>query len=102
MEFLVHIDVDLPANLPDSEAARLYEAEGTRAAELARLGVLVRLWRIPGRRSNVGLWSADDATALHAALSSLPLWPYMDIAVDALARHPNDPACTAARASHPH
>lgn len=92
MEFLVHMDVALPPDLPDDEAARLYEAEGVRAAELARDGTLVRLWRIPGRRSNVGLWSAADATGLHAALSSLPLWPYLDIEVDPLARHPDDPA----------
>jgi len=92
MEFLVHIDIDLPPDLPDSETTRLYEAEETRAAELAKTGTLVRLWRIPGRRANIGLWSADNATELHAALSSLPLWPYMDIAVDPLAKHPSDPA----------
>lgn len=92
MEFLVHMEVGLPPDLPDDEVARLYEAEAARTADLARDGTLVRLWRIPGRRANVGLWSAGDATGLHATLSSLPLWPYLDIEVDALARHPNDPA----------
>ena len=32
------------------------------------------------------------ARALHDALTSLPLWPYMHIEVVPLARHPNDPA----------
>jgi muconolactone D-isomerase len=32
-----------------------------------------------------------DATVLHEALSSLPLYPWMDINVHPLAVHPNDP-----------
>jgi muconolactone D-isomerase len=50
----------------------------------------VRLWRIPGRTANWGLWRANDATELHDALISLPCGP-MDIEVMPLARHPNDP-----------
>ena len=50
-----------------------------------------RLWRVPGRWANWGLWEAPDATALHEALNSLPLWPWMSIRVHPLARHPNDP-----------
>jgi muconolactone D-isomerase len=53
---------------------------------------LVRLWRIPGRTANWGLWRAADATELHDALTSLPLWPHMHIEVVPLAKHPNDPA----------
>ena len=47
----------------------------------------MRIWRIPGRLANVGVWSAPDATALHDALTSLPVFPYMDARVTALATH---------------
>ena len=87
MEFLVTIEIELPVDPPDDLTRR----EAERARELAGEGLLVRLWRVPGRRANVGLWSAADATELHEALASLPLFPYMSIRVEALARHPSDP-----------
>lgn len=91
MDFLVKIDVGLP---PDTEPARhdaLVAAEGARARELAEEGVIYRLWRVPGRWSNVGIWRAADATRLHEAISSLPLYPWLKVDVTALARHPSDP-----------
>jgi muconolactone D-isomerase len=91
MEFLVHIEVRYPVDGDRDELARLVAAEGKRAAELAADGHLRRLWRIPGERANWGIWEAADATDLHAALGSLPLFPYMSIEVTALAQHPNDP-----------
>ncbi|MQA25856.1 MAG: muconolactone delta-isomerase [Micromonosporaceae bacterium] len=91
MEFLVRTEIT-PPDLPDDKLASLYDSERDRARELAEAGTLLRLWRIPGRRANYGLWSAPHATALHDALTSLPLWPYMDIEVHPLAAHPNDPS----------
>lgn len=91
MEFLVAIDVKLPPDTPAERRAELVAAEAVRARELAAAGVIVRLWRIPGRWSNVGLWVAPDASALHEAVSSLPLHPWLDVQVTALARHPSDP-----------
>jgi muconolactone D-isomerase len=92
MEFLVNIEIAWP---PDADPARreeLFAAEVERGQQLARQGVMRRLWRVPGRWANWGLWEAADATELHAALSSLPLWPWMDVTVHPLARHVNDPA----------
>jgi muconolactone D-isomerase len=34
------------------------------------------------------LYQATDATELHQLISSLPLWPWMDVSVEALATHP--------------
>ena len=48
----------------------------------------MRIWRLPGRFANVSLYRTGDATELHAALTSLPLWPWMRIRVEALAVHP--------------
>ena len=59
------------------------------------------LWRIPGRWANWSLYDVADATALHEALTSLPLYPWMDIEVHPLAEHPNDPPTARHRAARP-
>ena len=88
MEFLVRIEVGIPADLDPDRLAALQQAEAVRARELVAEGTLRRIWRVPGRRASVSLYEAPDASALHAALSSLPLFPYLDIEVQALAVHP--------------
>src|SRR3984893_7270660 len=90
MDFLVHMEV---ARIEggDEREKQLREQEAARSRELAKAGILLRLWRVPGRRENWGIWSADDADRLHDALSSLPLFRYLTITVHPLASHPNDP-----------
>jgi muconolactone D-isomerase len=88
VEFLVRIDVHLPPDMPADERKRLLELELARGRELIAEGTLARIWRIPGRQSNWSLYSAQDASAVHAAVTSLPLWPYMDVRVEPLAAHP--------------
>ena len=90
MEFLVHMEV---AGIEGSDERErlLREQEAARSRELAKEGILLRLWRVPGRRENWGIWRADDADRLHDALSSLPLFRYLTITVHPLASHPNDP-----------
>jgi muconolactone delta-isomerase len=92
MEFLVSIAVEWPPDGDPEKKQLLIGKEGKRANELAEAGTIRRLWRIPGRWANVGLWEAEDATALHEALVSLPLYPWLDIDVQPLARHPSDPS----------
>ena len=92
MEFLVNIEIMWPPDADPDRRKELFAAEVERGQELARQGIMRRLWRVPGRWANGGLWEAGDATELHAALSSLPLWPWMDVTVHPLARHVNDPA----------
>lgn len=88
MEFLVRIEISLPPDMPAGERTALLEAEARRGRELIAQGALVRVWRVPGRFANISLYRAADATELHALVSSLPLWPWMDVNVEALARHP--------------
>ncbi|MEV5968093.1 muconolactone Delta-isomerase family protein [Kribbella sp. NPDC051952] len=88
MEFLVEIEINLPPDCPEDERLRLLAAETVRARVLRKAGVIHRLWRIPGRTANVGIWVAPDATALHEQLTSLPLWGWMDVHVRPLALHP--------------
>ena len=92
MEFLVRLEVRLPADIDAETRSRLEAAEAQRGRELMAAGLLRRIWRVPGRRANVSLYEAADATALHAALSSLPLWPWMEAIVEPLAVHPLEAA----------
>jgi muconolactone D-isomerase len=95
VEFLLHIEVTWPPDGDPEERQRRIEAEQQRAHELAVAGVIKRVWRVPGRWASWGLWVAHDATAIHEAVTSLPMWPYLDVEVFPLAAHPNDPAAQA-------
>lgn len=88
MEFLVDITVRLPPGLAAVEREALIAAERARGAELLESGAIQSIWRIPGALRNISIWSAADATALHALLVSLPTYPYTEIQVTALAEHP--------------
>ncbi|HVL20329.1 MAG TPA: muconolactone Delta-isomerase family protein [Amaricoccus sp.] len=47
------------------------------------------LWRIAGEYANVSIFDVADRDELHALLSTLPLFPFMTVAVTPLARHPS-------------
>jgi muconolactone D-isomerase len=84
--FLVHITVEL-STLGEHEREELIVAERRRGRALKTEGTIQDLWRLPGRLATVGIWRAPSATALHAALTSLPVWPYAGMEVTALADH---------------
>ena len=90
MEFLVRFEVNAPESMAPKERERLRSLERASAAEFREQGVLKRLWRVPGRRAVIGLWDAADATALHEALASLPMFPWMDVTIEPLAMHPQE------------
>lgn len=90
MEFLVRTENLLPVDTPDETREQLRKAERERAQQLRDAGVLKRLWRVPGRNATVGLYEAADPAALHDALTSLPMWKWMDVTVEALATHPQE------------
>lgn len=87
VEFLVEIDIRLPHEFGTEERDELARRESARGAVLADSGAILAIWRVPGRLANRGIWSAPDATALHEAIVSLPMWPFMNVAVTPLARH---------------
>jgi muconolactone D-isomerase len=87
MEFLVRIDIDVPPDMDPGRRAALVEAEAARGRELREAGAIARIWRVPGRLANVGVWSAADATGLHEAIASLPFFDWMSVTVEPLATH---------------
>jgi len=87
MEFLVQIKVAFPPDMPAEQLADVMAREVARGEELKRAGTIVRIWRVPGRRENVGIWQAETPDALHEAITSLPVFPWIDARVTALATH---------------
>ena len=47
------------------------------------------MWRVVGEYANVSIFDVESNDALHELLSGLPLFPYMDITVTPLAKHPS-------------
>ncbi len=89
MLYCVQMEVRIPYDLDSSQVNNLKAEEKTRAQELQRAGKWVHLWRVTGRYANVSVFDVADHDELHAILSSLPLFPFMDIMVTPLARHPS-------------
>lgn len=86
-DYLVRIEIALPADLDEQERETLLEAEKALGRQLVERGAISSIWRLPGRRANIGIWRANDANELHTLISSLPLFPWMDVDVTALAGH---------------
>jgi muconolactone D-isomerase len=93
MEFLLKITVRLPHDMTASARAQLVAAERVRGAELTASGTIRAIWRIPGQFANYAIWSSPSATELHEAITSLPMWPYIDAHVTPLARHELSESC---------
>jgi muconolactone D-isomerase len=88
MLFHVKMTVRVPPDTDPDDLADLNEREHLRAEELQRAGKWLHLWRVTGRFQNISVFRVDDPDELHEILSSLPLYPYMDVDVVALSRHP--------------
>jgi muconolactone D-isomerase len=94
MEFLTDMVTTVPEGTSPAKVDELRAAEATRAAELAKAGHLIRLWRPPlgpGEWRSIGLFRAADEAELHHILDSLPLHIWMKVNVTPLNPHPNDP-----------
>ena len=89
MLFKVSMTVRLPHTMPADEADRLKASERTIAEALQRSGKWRHLWRVAGRYANVSIFDVSGNAELHDLLLTLPLFPYMEIEVEALCRHPS-------------
>jgi muconolactone D-isomerase len=90
MKYLVHMDVNLPADLPAHEAAEIKATEKAYSQELQRSGKWPEIWRVVGEYANYSIFDVDSNEELHELLQNLPLFDYMDISVVPLAKHPSD------------
>ncbi|MEM5432221.1 muconolactone Delta-isomerase [Cupriavidus oxalaticus] len=89
MLFCVQMEVKIPDSLPADRAEAIRAAEKARAIDIQKSGKWPHLWRVAGRYANISIFDVESNDELHDLLSSLPLFPYMTIAVTPLARHPS-------------
>lgn len=89
MLFMVEMDVNVPLDFDADRLAELKQAEKERFQQFQRAGTWRHIWRVVGHYSNVSIFDVESSAALHDILTSLPLFPLMDIRVTALCRHPS-------------
>jgi muconolactone D-isomerase len=89
MLYLAEMTVRLPSDMREPTLADLTSREREIAQRLQREGRWRHLWRVAGRYANVSVFEVSSPEELHDLISGLPLFPYMDVRVTALARHPS-------------
>ncbi len=89
MLFHVEMAVKLPPDMPTEQAADIKAKEKAYSQELQRQGKWRHLWRIAGSYANVSIFDVTGNAELQDLISGLPLFPYMDIQVKPLCRHPS-------------
>lgn len=90
-EFLVHMELEIPPDMPKAKLDALYEAEAAAAKPLIDAGVFERVWREPGTRNHWAIWHAPDVDFVHRAYSAFPLFAWMTVTIRPLAINTNDP-----------
>jgi muconolactone D-isomerase len=89
MLYCVRMDVHVPHDIDPQRFERLKNEEKARSQELQRAGKWPHIWRIAGRYANISIFDVESHDELHAILSGLPLFPFKEITVTPLARHPS-------------
>ena len=89
MLYMVEMIVKIPHSMDPEVVNEIKAREKAYSQQLQRDGKWRHLWRVVGEYSNVSIFDAESNDELHTMLNALPLFPYMDINVTALARHPS-------------
>lgn len=89
MLYLVRMDVNIPHDLPTQVADDIKAREKAYSQDLQRDGRWKHIWRVVGEYANYSVFDVSSNDELHQLLQNLPLFPYMDIEVTPLARHPS-------------
>ncbi|GJG97911.1 muconolactone Delta-isomerase [Cupriavidus pauculus] len=87
MLFMVEMTVRIPHTLDPQRVEKIKADEMAYSQQLQREGKWRHLWRVAGLYANVSIFDVKDADELHTILTALPLYPYMDMKVTALAQH---------------
>lgn len=89
MLFHVAMDVKIPRDLPADERSDILAREKAYSQDLQRQGKWRHIWRVAGQYANVSIFDVQDNAELHQILSGLPLFPFMEIKVTPMLRHPS-------------
>jgi muconolactone D-isomerase len=89
MLYLVHMIVNIPSTVAPEDATRIKAEEMAYSQQLQSSGKWPHLWRVVGEYANYSVFDVASNDELHDTLSQLPLFPFMQITVTALAKHPS-------------
>jgi muconolactone D-isomerase len=89
MLFKVQMTVNIPFEMPADTANAIKLEEKQYSQALQKSGKWLHIWRVVGKYENVSIFDVQDNDELHQILSGLPLFPYMEMEVTALCRHPS-------------
>lgn len=89
MLFKVEMDVNVPVDFDQVQFEELKAKERSLSHALQRSGKWRHIWRIVGQYANASIFDVASNAELHDILISLPLYPFMNIRVTALCRHPS-------------
>ena len=89
MLFMVQMTVNIPHDIESGHSADLKAAERARSHDLQEAGIWRHIWREVGRYANISIFDVDSADQLHEILTTLPLYPFMDVSVTSICRHPS-------------
>lgn len=81
--------VKIPPTLDTKIADDLKLKERELSQKLQRDGKWKHIWRIAGHYANYSIFDVQDAEELHSIMMQLPLYPYMEVEVEALCKHPS-------------
>jgi muconolactone D-isomerase len=88
MLFHVVMNVRFPQGFDPEKLKQLQGEEHERAKELQLQGKWLHLWRVAGKYANVSVFEVESPIEFHEILSSLPLYPFMEVEIAALCHHP--------------
>lgn len=89
MLFHIRMDVRLPRDLPADETAAILAREKAYSQQLQASGKWRHIWRLAGEYANFSIFDVSGNEELHQILTGLPLFPFMEIEVTPLLRHPS-------------
>ncbi|MCP1996131.1 muconolactone Delta-isomerase family protein [Flavobacterium sp. HSC-61S13] len=89
MIYVVEMDVNIPESWNEEKIADYLAREKACSQQHQKSGKWVYLWRVAGKYSNISVLDVSGPDELHSIVSSLPLFPYMNIKVTSICKHPN-------------
>lgn len=89
MLFMVKMTVNIPETIPPDVSDKLKKNEREFSQKLQREGKWQHIWRIVGHYANYSVFNVKDNEELHLILMELPLFPYMEIEVIPMCKHPS-------------
>lgn len=89
MKYMVQMTVNPPKDMDPQEWQEILRREKEYGQEFMKNGKFQHIWRIVGEFANVSIFDVESNDELHTILSGFPLFPYMNMEVTALAKHPS-------------